>query len=165
MPSERKPLSRRERIELLLEHWPDFWECAARDDGPSGDGGVYLLPGMSRHPSVIELGRALGALATFAPSKSTHLFAYYAAPFRTVRSAKETRTKHGRKVKLAGNPADPKSWAYSRERVLPSWVRLQKVHDGVTLIAQEPADQQQAERRPWQYRGAVFIPQPLLQVA
>lgn len=156
MTAARKPLTRRERIELLLEWWPEFWETASRDDGPSGDGGVYLLPGMSRHPSVVELTRALNALRTYAPSKASHLFAFYAAPFRTVDYQRRAKGKNGRYAYVPDR---------RRERVTPSWVRTQKVKDGVSLIAQEPTCPEQAERRPWQYRGEPFIPQPLLQVA
>lgn len=152
----RKPLTRRERIEALLDHWPDYWETASRDDGPSGDGGVFLLPGMSRHPSVIELGRCLGALHEHAPSKSAHLFAYYGAPFRTVDRRRLIKVK-GKKSHLVDERV--------RERVVPSWVRLQKVRDAVALIAQEPVDDAQALRRPWCFRGSPFLPAPLLEAA
>lgn len=152
MTATRKP-TRRERIELLLEHWPDYWETAARDEGPSGDGGVYLMPGMSRHPSVIELARALTALHAYAPGKSAHLFAFYAAPFRTVDYQRRVRGKNGRYAYVPDR---------KRERVTPPWVRLPNVQDGVALIAHEPLNDAQAQRRPWAYRGQPFLPQPLI---
>ena len=152
-----KALSRRERIEVLLDHWPDFFETAARDGGPSGDGGVYLLPGMSRHPSVVELGRALGALAEFAPSKAAHLFAFYGSPWRTVDRSRRVRSK-GRFHVVEERV---------RERVVPSWVRLQKVRDAVALLAYEPKSDASLEianaHRPWAFRGEVFVPAPLLE--
>lgn len=148
-----KPLSRRERIEVLLEHWPDFFEVAARDDGPSGDGGVYLLPGMSRHPSVVELGRALGSLRAFAPGKSAHLFAFYGAPWRTVDRPRRIKGRNGKSGFVV---------VRVRERVPPSWVRLQKVRDGVALVSQDVSSGV-ALRRPWCFRGEVFIPAPLLE--
>lgn len=148
-----RSLSRRERIEVLLDHWPDFFETAVRDGGSSGDGGVFLLPGMSRHPSVVELGRALGALRVVAPNKSAHLFAFYSSPFRNVDRKRRVMSK-GR-FHLVEERV--------RERVPPPWVRLQKVRDALALVAQEPRSVLEAERRPWCFRGDVFIPAPLLE--
>lgn len=146
------PLTRRERIELLLEHWPDYYECAAKDDGPSGDGGVFLMPGMSRHPSVVELRRALIALRQIAPSSAGQIIGFYSAPYRCVDRQRRIRGKNG---KFGYVPER------RRERIVPAWVRAQKVEDGVTLIAQEPADEAEAERRPWCFRGQPFLPTPV----
>lgn len=142
-----KPLSRRERIEVLLDHWEDFFECAARDDGPSGDGGVFLLPGMSRHPSVVELGRALGCLRDFAPNKAAHLCGFYGSSFRNVDRKRRVRSRRGFVL------VDERV----RERVVPGWVRAQKVRDGVALVSQDVSVGLE-ERRPWIFRGAVFLP-------
>jgi hypothetical protein len=162
--------SRVGRIVVLLDHWQDFFETSARDDGPSGDGGVYLLPGMSRHPSVVELGRALGQLWLFAPGCSAHLFAYFAAPIRN--------TDRRRRVKSKGkfHVVDERV----RARVLPSWIQEKRVVAGVRFVAQEPlcescrlrsGDRERgcagcasvALIRPWCYKGEVFLPAPLLE--
>lgn len=137
------------RLVVLLDHWPDYYETAARDSGPNGDGGVFLLPGMSRHPSVVELGRALSELRSFAPNKSAHVFAYYSAPWRNVDQKRRVRVKGKFMV------VDERV----RQRVLPAWVRNEKVRDGVRLIAQDAG----GEARPWCFRGDVFIPAPLLE--
>lgn len=162
--------SRVGRIVVLLDHWSDFYETAARDDGPSGDGGVYLLPGMSRHPSVVELGRALESLWLFAPGCSAHLFSYYASPFRLVDSR--------RKVKAKGKSF----WQEERirVRVLSGWISDGRVKAGVRFVAQEPVCVSCRLRpdgrvagcsgcaavavvRPWCYRGWPELPAPLLE--
>lgn len=145
-----KPLTRRERIETLLDHWDDFYAVAGRDQSASSNGGVYLLSGMSHHPSVIELCRALQALRAFAPSKYAHLCGYYSAPYRTT---ERKRRIVGRKGKSGYVPERV------RERVVPAWVRAQKVRDAVALVSQDAG----GEARPWCFRGEPFLPKPLLE--
>jgi hypothetical protein len=148
--------TREGRVAELLNHWLDFFDPGG---AAAGGGGVLMLPGMSQHPSVVELGRALEALQLFAPNKSAHLFAFYASPFRTWRAGRPV--KGGRRVR--GDLSDPstKTWVHGRERVVPSWVREGKVRDGVRLIAQRPPGR--PELRPWCFRGEVFLPAPLLE--
>jgi hypothetical protein len=140
-------------VVFLLDHWADFFETAARDDGPSGDGGVFLLPGMSRHRSVVELGRALESLWWYVPGCSAHLFAFYAAPFRTTTGWRDLKVK-GRKRRLE---------VPVRERVLPSWVKRSRVEDGVRFVAQKPRSPAEAVVRPWCFRGEPHIPLQLLE--
>jgi len=157
------------RIIFLLSHWQDFFETAARDDGPTagecpacagwyskkhtcGTTGVYLLPGMSRHRSVVELGRALGELRYYAPGCSAHLFGYYGSPFRTALGWREVRVK-GRKRRIE---------MLVLERVLPSWVELRRVEAGVLFVAQKPRSSAESLLRPWCFRGNPKIPAPLL---
>lgn len=161
--------SREGRVVFLLSHWNDFFETAARDDGPSsgecaacagwyakkhtcGTTGVYLLPGMSRHRSVVELGRALGSLRFYAPGCAAHLCGYYDAPFRTTVAWREVRVK-GRKRRIQ-RPV--------LERVLPSWVEKRQVEAAVRFVAQKPRSDAEALLRPWCFRGNPRIPAPLL---
>ena len=123
-----KRLTRRERVELLLEHWVDFFETSSRDDGPEGQGGVYLLPGMSRHPSVVELGRCIGVLRGRAPVATAHLMAFYTAPFKVKWSRRKVMGPQGRLV-LSEPVAE-------RVRLVPSWVRRRKVSRSVDLLCE-----------------------------
>lgn len=144
-PLESKGVSLRERtIGELLNHWPEFFDVPLRS--APGGGGVLMLPGMSRHPSVVELGRALEALQVFAPSKFVHVRGFYSAEWRTAMVWRDLRVK-GRKRRIE-EPA--------RVRVVPGWVRPQKVRDGVRLLAYESS-------RPWAFQGVPCLPAPLLE--
>jgi hypothetical protein len=145
-----KPLSRRERIEVLLDHWPDFWDVASRDAGFVGEGNGWRLSGMSRHPSVVELGRALESLRVFAPNKFAHLAGFYGSEWRSVDRPRRIRGKNG-KLGFVDERV--------RERVVPGWVRAQKVRDAVSLVAQDCP----GAGRPWIFRGDPFLPAPLLE--
>lgn len=149
-----KPLTRRERIEVLLDHWPDFFDVGQRDLILSGEGGVFRLSGMSRHPSVVELARALAELRAFAPNKYAHLAGFYGSPYRTI--DRKGRRRVGRKGRTE------QTSVRVRERVVPAWVRAQKVRDAVSLLAQ-PVNGRLEEARPWCFRGEPFLPGPLLE--
>lgn len=145
-----KPLTRKERIEVLLDHWEDFYAIASRDDALGGIGGVYLMNGMSHHPSVVELGRALMALREFAPRKYQHLAGYYSSPYRNTDRKRRLVGKRGKSALVDERV---------RERVKPSWVDMGKVRDAVALVSQDSA----CDARPWCFRGDPFIPKPLME--
>src|SRR5215207_6094873 len=123
-----KPLTRRERIETLLDHWPDFFDSGGAG---TGGGGVFMLPGMSRHPSVVELGRALAELKAAHRGSFAHLSGFYASPYRTVERQRRIRGKNGKSGLVAERV---------RERVVPRWVVTARAVECVGMIAAEACD-------------------------
>lgn len=174
------------RIVVILEHWRDCFETGSGEGSSAGGGcracsgwystsespvahtcgtsGVLLLPGMSRHASVLELSRALGELRFYAPGCSAHLFGYFDAPFRQVRAPRRVRNRHGKWRVLAGDLSDPsdKTWSSWTERVVPSWVDRRRVEAAVLLVAKEPRSSAEALVRPWCFRGNPKVPEQLL---
>lgn len=140
--SSVRQMTKRERVEFLLDHYEDFFlGTSAQASVAAGDeGNVPLLPLMSRHPSVRELLRCLLLLQAHAPSQFQHVKAFYTAEWRTRDVVVKARK---------GKPLGPRR---VRERVVPSWVRAQKVRLGVDFVAS-------------QFRGEVFIPNELMEAA
>lgn len=129
-------MTKRERIILLLDHYEDFFRPAAGNPSVSaGDGAVLLLPSMSRHPSVVELCRCLNLLADRGPVQYAHLKAFFTAEHRLVDAPVKRKAKKGTVTVVERR----------RERVVPGWVRQQKVTRGVDFVAAA-------------FRGEVFLP-------
>lgn len=134
------PVSKRDKIVYLLDHWDDIHDPSVTSPGGSpGDGsGVPLLPLVTRSPSVRELVRCLAILKTEACSQHDHLMAYHTAEWRVHRWSEQKRRKGG-KLETVNR--------HERQRITPSWVRLEKVR--------------RAEERLCElFVGAVFIPRP-----
>lgn len=93
-------MSRRETILVLLDHWPEFFEPAASGKvATSSDGtGPALLSAMSRHPSVVELGRCLGSVRKVAPNHFRYVVGFYGAEWRTTDKPVARKTVGGRRV-------------------------------------------------------------------
>lgn len=131
-----------EKIQYLLDQWhiihdPDV--CSAF--GSPGDGsGVALMPLMSRHPSVLELGRVLGLLLWANAGDYRHLIAYRQCEWRVQWVQTRIRGPHGKMV-----PGDPKP---ERRRVLPAWINQQRVASAESFLEQK-------------FQGEVFIPDEL----
>lgn len=127
------PESKRERIAYLLDHWVDIYDPGGTSVfGSPGDGsGSPLLPLMSRHRSVLELCRCLAVLAEQAPVQASHLKAYHCAEWRI-------RVDHVRvrRPRRAGKAKYELVEQRVRERVVPSWVRLEKVRRGEDRLAE-----------------------------
>lgn len=138
-----KQLTKRERIEFLLDHWPDFFETlhTVDESGDHVEGAVTGMPKMSRHPSVVELGRAIAATRRHMPKKTAHLMAHYTSEWRTTDKLERRRTKKGKQETVTRRV---------RERVVPKWVRPRKVELAVIAVTAE-------------FRGEVFIPDELLE--
>lgn len=150
-----KAMSKRERIEFLLEHWTDFFDpdgtMSERGAVSGSEGGIPLLPKMSRQRSVVELGRALGEVHARWPNHFKHLNAFYLAPWRTTRQPK-VKSHKGRTVRLRADPSRDLDWDYKRVRIVPPWVSSRMVClgvDGVTFV----------------FVGEVYIPNELLEAA
>lgn len=140
------PVSKRARIVHLLGHWEDIFDPdGASSFGSPGDGsGVALLPLMSRHPSVVELVRCLRVLGEEAPVQLSHLKAYHCAEWRI--RVDHVRVKRPRRQggKLMSELVESRT----RERIVPSWVRLEKVRRAEDRLVEL-------------FRGRVAIPEDL----
>lgn len=93
-----------EKIRYLLDQWDTIHDPdVCSPFGSPGDGtGVQLMPLMSRHPSVLELGRALGLLLWANPGDYRHLIAYRQCEWRVVWVNTRIRGPRGKIV--AGEP-------------------------------------------------------------
>lgn len=119
------PVSKREKIVHLLGHWEDIFNPpgVTGTSSSSSGGGLALLPLMSRHRSVVELVRCLGVLAVEAPVQLSHLRAYHGAEWRI--RVDHVRVKRPRRQ--GGKVRSELVETRTRERIVPSWVRLEKV--------------------------------------
>lgn len=119
------PESKLEKIQYLLDHWEDIFDPSGTSAvGSPGDGsGVALLPLMSRHRSVRELERCLGVLGVEAPGQLAHLKAFRCAEWR-IRVDRVRVTRPRRQGKRVQSEQVERR---SRERVVPGWVRQEKV--------------------------------------
>ncbi|MCR4340794.1 MAG: hypothetical protein NUW01_13010 [Gemmatimonadaceae bacterium] len=116
---------KRENIRTLLDHWDDFFSTARAMTSNGDSGGILLLPSASRHPSVLELGRCLGLLRQHGPTQFGHFVGYWGAQTRIVRIQKTSRK--GKRTVTLRNPDGTPATQDFRERLVPRWVRLQKV--------------------------------------
>ena len=137
-------LTKRQRVELLLDHWQDFHETLHAVDHDHLGGGdpdaVTGMPAIYHHPSVVELRRVIGEARRVMPVNVAHMLAFYEAEWRTVDRVETRRTKKGRlQVSVR-----------RRERIVPAWVRRRKVDHAVTLVAGA-------------FRGPVHVPSELLE--
>lgn len=137
-------LSKRQKVEFLLDHWQDFHETLYASDihADDVDDAVTLMPRMSRHPSVRELLRAVGLTRQAMPNKCAHMMAVYTAEWRNTTRMEKQRRKRG-KTELVERRV--------RERVVPAWVRRQKAEDAFDHVVLS-------------FRGEVFIPDELLEL-
>lgn len=133
------PTSKRDKIVHLLDHWDDIYNPPLTNQGGTGNGGNALLPLMSRHASVVELVRCLALLQVEAPVQHAHLKAFHCAEWRTHRWAEVKRRKGGKRERVERS---------ERQRLVPSWVRLEKVRRA-------------EDRLVALFRGPVFIPEEL----
>lgn len=133
--------TKHERLVYLLDQWEVIFDPSVTSpQGSPGDGsGIGLMPRMSRHPSVRELGRCLGVLRVGAPVQYSHLMAHHLAEWRV-------RVDHVR-VRRAGGKFELVE-TRTRERMVPGWVRAQKVVSAHRSLADA-------------FRGSVSIPDDL----
>jgi hypothetical protein len=112
--------TKQQRIEYLLDHWDDIHNPPISSSAPEarGGGGGALLPLMAGDHSVRELVRCLEALKASAPTQYVHLMAHHTAEWR-IRRWQESKRRKGGKIELVDHD--------DRERMVPSWVRSQKV--------------------------------------
>lgn len=138
---ESVPCSKGCRIRYLLDRWEEIFDpSATSQQGSPGDGsGIGLLPAMSHHPSVLELSRCLAVLRVAAPVRFSHLMAFHRAEWRVHRWS-ESRRRRGGKSELVDRA--------ERQRLTPSWVRLEKVRSAQLALATA-------------FRGDVSIPDEL----
>ena len=114
------PTTKLEKIRYLLDHWDDIHNPPLSSSAPGrrGGGGNALLPLMAGDRSVRELVRCLGVLKVSAPVQYAHLMAHHTAEWRI-------RVDHVRKLRSKGLTELVE--VRTRERLVPSWVRAQKV--------------------------------------
>lgn len=136
--AERK----RALIEKLLAEYGEFFHVLGSGAQTGGDG-LGFLPGMSRHPSVLELCRCLELLYRVSPSHYQHLKAFYTAETRTVDVQIRSKTKKGKRHTVT---------VRQRQALIPVWVKRTKVQTAVRFISQN-------------YRGPVYLPKELEFVA
>jgi hypothetical protein len=131
------PVSKREKIVYLLDHWVDIWDPdAASQRGSSGGGGVHLLGLMSRHPSVVELDRCLRVLKVERKLWHDHVKAFHCAEWG-VRTRVSRRRRKGGKSEVVV--------LRDRVRRQPSWVKMGYVNSGVFRLEEL-------------FQGPVFVP-------
>ena len=135
--------TQRQRIQFLLDHWPDIFEPNIASSLSTAGGGSGLeprLPKMAEHGSVRELTRCLDNLARDDPAAHRHLKAFRCnAEWRQVKA----------KIKFLGpkgNLIEGDGWR--RERIIPSWINARLV-----LRAEEAIVRM--------FRDEVFIPKDL----
>jgi hypothetical protein len=106
------PQEQRQLVLTLLDHWHDFYDVASSGNIATGDtsSGLPLLSSMSRHGSVVELGRCLLEVRRMARGHFAAVVAYFDAPIRNVDREVMRRLPSGRFVKANERV---------RERVLP----------------------------------------------
>jgi hypothetical protein len=128
-----KAMSRRDRIVFLLDHWEDFFEQASSgglvivdDQTRRMSDDWTLLSSMSRHPSVVELGRCLELCRRMAKGHYNHLRAFYGSEWRTIDRPVKKRNAHGKLVD---------DTARVRERVVPAWVVMRMVERATDFVA------------------------------
>lgn len=131
-----------EKLQYLLDQWDVIHDPNVTAPlGLTGDGsGVALMPLMSRHPSVLELGRTLGLLLWANPGDYRHLVAYRQCEWRV--QWIPTRIRGPRGKMIVGDPQPV------RRRVLPAWINHQRVESGEAFVEAK-------------FRGEVFIPDEL----
>lgn len=134
------PTSKHAKIVHLLDHWDDIYAPALTTNGGTGNGGMALLPLMSRHASVVELARCLDVLRTVAPVQHAHLKAFHCAEWRTHRWTEQKKHKRSGKWERVERS--------ERQQLVPGWVRREKVRRA-------------EERLVAMFRGPVFIPDEL----
>lgn len=141
-PTAKPPLptSKRDKIEYLLDHWQDIYDPDVSKGRPGvGDSAGATMPFMAKHPSVVELARCLAVLRLEATVHHSHLMAFHTAVWRI-------RVDHVR-VRRAGGKYELVE-TRERERLVPDWVRLEKVRRGQAALVVA-------------FRGPVFIPDDL----
>lgn len=131
--------TKRCKLLCLLGHWDDIYAPALTTNGGTGNGGMALLPLMSRHASVVELARCLDVLRQVAPVQHAHLKAFHCAEWRTHRWTETKRRKGGKLERVERS---------ERQQLVPGWVRREKVRRA-------------EERLVAMFRGPVFIPDEL----
>lgn len=140
-----RQMTKRERIEFLLDHRTDFYDPAGTNTGGVSEGiGLTLMPRMSRHPSVRELERCIESLRTTAKGHCSHMLAFYGAEWRI--AWVPVKAKKGRVV-LADN-GRPETEPI-RQRIVPGWVLPRMVERGVDYVT-------------FTFKGEAFIPDELL---
>ncbi len=165
-------MTRRERIEHILELWPHlhYTDNSGPNSGIEGGGPQLRL---LSHPSVKELNRCLKALSTYAPTEHAHLKAFYTAEWRIARVAKKSDVPDAQQAR-AFHDSKRKQYAY-RARVLPPWVNPLLKDRAISWIAwdglKHDADGKPAPKPDGMpsvqvaFRGDVFIPDELLEAA
>jgi hypothetical protein len=121
--------NRLERIQYLLDNWDNIFDPNVTS--PLGTGSSVkvgaLMPKMASHPSVIELARCLRILHQYAPVQHAHLKAYRCGvEYRLVDTTVKVKGANG---KLKDVPQRV------QERIVPSWVRLEKVRRAEHFLA------------------------------
>jgi hypothetical protein len=144
----QQDVTRRVRICYLLDHWDDIFSPPVGGEGTGGGDGTAHLSPMVRHRSVLELQRCLVILKAEAPRQHDHLKAFYTAEWRTVRTAK-FHSLRGKWRQIANPRSDhEEDWDRRRERIVPGWVKLDKVRRGERRLCEL-------------FQGVVFLPEPL----
>lgn len=144
------PTTKREKIIYLLDHWDEIHDpdAASPQGRPGGGTNTPHLAFMASHVSVRELARCLAVLREVAPVQHSHLMAFHGAEWRQTRTPKRTTVKG--KTGWISNPrsSHAEDWDHGRERIVPAWVRLEKVRRAQEALAEA-------------FRGQVFIPDDL----
>jgi hypothetical protein len=169
-----RQMSRRERIEFLLDHYEDFFLMSANGVEASDDANGPALPRMSRHPSVVELCRCLAALERYAPRDFAVVKGFYTAEWRIAHAARKQDVPAAQREN-AHHDSKRGTHAY-RERVLSTWVRreLWRKDRAISWIAWDgwpKVPEPKPEGMPSVtvafrgHKGEVFIPTDLLEAA
>jgi len=134
--------SKLERIRYLLDSWDLIFDPSCTSPfGTPGDGsGVALLPLMSRHHSIVELGRALGLLFVANPGDYRHLKTYRVGCEWRIQEVHQRRRRPNGKFEIVP--------VRQRARIMPPWIDQQRVERGELFLEAK-------------FRGDVDIPREL----
>lgn len=133
------PVSKRDKIVYLLDHWDDIHSPPVSGYGRSTGTDTPHLSPMSRHTSVVELVRCLTVLKLEHKLWHDHLKAFHTAEW-TIHTRRSTKKRKGGKSEQI----------ILRDRIRrpPSWVAMGYVRSGEFRLAEL-------------FVGQVFIPEPL----
>jgi hypothetical protein len=124
------------RLQHLLDRWGDIFEQGySRGQLGSGEH-LPLLPEVAGHPSVVELGRALGALELELLPEYRAVKAFRCCEWRLTLVLRPYKLPSGKKI-LREVP--------EAQRLVPRWVSEQRVVDGENWLTSE-------------FRGDVYLP-------
>lgn len=128
----------RRRLQELLDLWQDIFAVNLVRTGGDGSN-VPQLSEATRHPSVIELGRCLKALAVAERIPHRHVVAYRITVEWRITNVLEKRKRPSGKTELA--------LVRRQQRLMPNWVDPQQVAAGESWLERE-------------FDGSVSIPEP-----
>lgn len=139
MKPSSMPMSKRDKLCYLLDHWDDIHSPPASGHGGSSGSSTPHLSPMSKHPSVVELGRCLRLLKAENKLHHDHVKAFHGAEWGISVRRSTRKRKGGKSEQIV---------IRDRVRRPPQWVKAGYVRLGEFRLEEL-------------FVGAVSIPEPL----